>query len=347
MLIDDPLRSREDAESHTVREKIWDWYRGDVIPRLKPRGRIVLIQTRWNEDDLAGRIITEQKLGNDEWTVISLPALAEADDILGRKVGEPLWPEWESLEELERKRRSIGARDWIALYQQRPAPEQGSYFKAEWFKEISCPPPRETLRVYGGSDYAVSDQKGDYTVHVVVGVDPLGNIYLLEVWRERASSDRWVEAFCDLVLKWKPMGWAEEQGQIRSGVGPFLEQRQRERKAYCFRESFPTRGDKQVRCQSIRGRMALDGLYVPQYAPWYPNFRSELMSFPDGAHDDQADALGLCGQLLDTMIRGIAAKPVIKKIPRQRLPRMEKNKSSRVIGWCTDGAHRSWFPGYV
>jgi predicted phage terminase large subunit-like protein len=313
VLIDDPLRSREDAESPTIRDKIWDWFRGDVIPRLKPKGRIVLIQTRWNEDDLAGRIIAEQANTGDHWEIVSLPALAEHNDPLGRKPGEPLWPEWESLEELDRKRRAIGARDWIALYQQRPAPEQGSFFRAEWLKEIVSFPQREILKVYGASDYAVSEDHGDYTVHVIVGIDPMGCMYLLDLWRERASSDRWVEAFCDLVLKWKPIGWAEEQGQIKSGVGPFLDQRQRERKAHCFRQAFPTRGDKQIRCQSIRGRMGLDGLYVPTYAPWYPSFRSELMSFPDGAHDDQADALGLVGQLLDTMVRGTAPRAADKK----------------------------------
>jgi predicted phage terminase large subunit-like protein len=337
VLIDDPLRSREDAESPTVRDKIWDWYRGDIIPRLKPKGRIVLIQTRWNEDDLAGRIIEEMKVGNDDWTIISLPALAEADDPLGRKEGEPLWPEWESLEELERKRRMVGPRDWIALYQQRPAPEEGSYFKHDWLRPVSVMPDRSILRVYGGSDYAVSEQRGDYTVHVVVGVDPDGRMYLLDLWRAREASDRWVDAFCDLVLKWKPVGWAEEQGQIRSGVGPFLEQRQRERKAYVFRESFPTRGDKQIRCQSIRGRMALDGLYVPSYAPWYPAFRSELLSFPDGAHDDQADALGLVGQLLDIMVRGTAQK--IKEAKKPDSGYREWRRSAVAGDWMVYGLY--------
>ncbi len=129
-------------------------------------------------------------------------------------------------------------------------------------------------------------------------------MYLLDLWRKQASSDIWVEAFCDLVKQWKPIGWAEENGQIKSGVGPFLEKRQRERQAYVMREQFPTRGDKAVRAQSIRGRMALEGLYVPINAPWYADLRSELLSFPAGKHDDQVDALGLVGQLLDKMMSG-------------------------------------------
>src|SRR5512132_4154721 len=128
-------------------------------------------------------------------------------------------------------------------------------------------------RVYGGSDYAVTADGGDYTVHFVMGIDPEGRMYLLDRWRKQSSSDEWIEAFCNLVLEWKPMAWAEEKGQISAGVGPALDRRQRERKAYCYREQFPTRGDKAVRAQSIRGRMALEGLYVPTQASWYPAFR--------------------------------------------------------------------------
>lgn len=304
VVIDDPIRSREDADSETVRDKIWDWYKSDLYTRLKPGGRIVLIQTRWHEDDLAGRLLSDMAAGGDRWEVISLPALAEADDPLGRSVGQPLWPEWEDEANLERKRRAVGPRDWSALYQQRPAPEDGDYFKKEWLKPYDIAPDAKLMRIYGGSDYAVTADGGDYTVHAVVGLDPDGRMYLLDLWRRQAASDEWVEAFCDLVKKWKPLGWAEEQGQIKSGVGPFLVRRQREREAYVFRDQFPTRGDKAIRAQSIRGRMALEGLHVPINAPWYAALRSELLSFPAGKHDDQVDALGLVGQLLDKMSLG-------------------------------------------
>lgn len=139
-------------------------------------------------------------------------------------------------------------------------------------------------------------------------------MYLLDLWRRQASSDVWVEAFCDLVLKWKPIGWAEEQGQIRSGIGPHLDKRCVERKAFVYREPFPTRGDKAVRAQSIRGRMGLSGLYIDQNANWFPALRSELLSFPAGKHDDQVDALGLVGQLLDKMLAG---EPPKKPAPKE------------------------------
>ena len=144
VIIDDPVRSREDAASETIRDKNWEWYKSDLYTRLKPGGRIVLIQTRWHEDDLAGRILADMETGGDQWDVISLPALAEENDPLGRAFGEPLWPEWESLEELERKRRAVGPREWSALYQQRPAPEEGDYFNADWLKTYDTIPARDT-----------------------------------------------------------------------------------------------------------------------------------------------------------------------------------------------------------
>ncbi len=162
--------------------------------------------------------------------------------------------------------------------------------------------------IYGGSDYAVTSNGGDYTCHAVVGVDNEGTMYLLDLWRQQASSDVWVDAFCDLVRKWRPIGWAEETGQIKSGVGPFLIKRMLETGSYVAREQFATRGDKAVRAQSIRGRMALQGLYVPKDAPWVSDLISEMMSFPVGVHDDQVDALGLVGQLMDRMSMGNAPK---------------------------------------
>ena len=160
--------------------------------------------------------------------------------------GERLWPEWFTEDQVTEARSN--AHKWVALYQQRPSAETGDYFKAEWLKPYTTAPDRQTLRIYGGSDYAVTSDGGDYTVHVVVGLDPEGRMYLLDLWRRQAASDEWVESFCDLVKQWKPMGWAAETGQIRSGVGPFLTARQRERQAYVVLETFPTRGDKERAC---------------------------------------------------------------------------------------------------
>jgi predicted phage terminase large subunit-like protein len=209
---------------------------------------------------------------------------------------------------LRREKATQTSRNWSALYQQEPTRDEGDYFLKGWLKSYEREPPRERLHVYGASDYAVTADGGDYTVHVVVGLDPSGRMYLLDLWREKAASDRWIEAFCDLVRRWRPLAWAEEQGQIRAGIGPFLEHRMRARQAWVLREPFPVRHDKTIRAQSIRGRMALEGLYVHQAAPWFADLEHELLAFPDGKNDDMADALGLIGQLLDKMSYGIGEK---------------------------------------
>lgn len=297
-MIDDPFGTMADARSETGRKKVFDWYTGTVYNRLEENGAIVLINHRMHEDDLTGMLRAQQAAGGDKWEVVELKPDMEA--------GIALWPEKYPIKALERIRRNVTPQDWSALYLQNPTPDEGTYFKTDWLKPYDKAPVKETLRVYGASDYAVTANGGDWTCHVVVGLDPLGKMYLLDLWRGQTDSSEWIEAFCDLVIAWKPLGWAEETGQIRSAIGPHLTRRQRERHAWVAREQFATRGDKAVRAQSIRGRMALEGLYVPAFAPWYPAFRGELLTFPAGKHDDQVDALGLVGQLLDRMIKGTA-----------------------------------------
>jgi predicted phage terminase large subunit-like protein len=311
-LIDDPIRSRQDADSQLVRDRLWDWYLNDFRPRLIPDARQLLIQTRWHEDDLAGRCLNHQP-----WEVLSLPAIAKSDDQLGRAVGEPLWNDdgYGYGQQLLELRDTTPPRIWSALYQQEPTPDEGDFFKEQWLKPLDIIPNHKFMRVYGASDYAVTQDGGDYTVHVVVGVDHLNNLYLLDIWRGQKTTDFWIEALCDLVALYRPLAWAEEQGQIKSGVGPFLEKRLRERRVYVNRTQFPTRGDKAVRARSIQGRMALDGLYYPKNAPWVATWLAEILNFPASKHDDQADAMGLCGQLLDQMVKGRAGVPAKLTLP--------------------------------
>lgn len=324
IIIDDPVKGRAEAESAVIRKRTVEAYEDDLKTRLMPGGSVIIIQTRWHEMDLAGSILPEGYAGESgmidcrdgqRWEVICLPAKAErADDPLGRQVGEYIWPEWfdrQHWAQFERKPRT-----WASLYQQRPAPEEGDLFKREYLRFYSVPPARDTLTVYGASDYAVTAEGGDYTVHVVVGIDAGGRLWLLDLWRGQTASDQWIEVFCDLVLKWRPMAWAEETGQIKASLGPWITKRQRARRAFVAREQFPTRGDKATRAQSIRGMMALDGLYVPENAPWLEALIAELLTFPTGAHDDQVDALGLIGQLLDRMFKR-APDEAEKPKPRQ------------------------------
>lgn len=328
--IDDPFGSREDAYSAQVRQKRWDWYLDDFSARQKPSAKRIVMATRWHEDDISGRILqqieAQKKSATPEspfvlrYEVISIPAICESEnDPLGRKVGDYLWddPEdrlpgaWNYGKYLRERQKESSPMMWSALYQQRPAPETGDFFKEEWLKPIKHTPNYKDLRVYGASDYATTADGGDFTVHLIVGIDHNNDMFLLDIWRGQTSPDIWVEEFCRLVKKWSPLEWGEESGQIKSAVGPFLSKRQMETEAYTFRRTFPTKADKAVRAQSIRGRMAVQGLYVDQNAPYYEAFRSELLSFPAGRNDDQVDALGLIGQMLDHIVPGESppAKP--------------------------------------
>ena len=338
VIIDDPVKSYEDAQSETYRAIAWNWYTADVRTRAKPGMRVIVIMTRWHEDDLAGRLLEAQA---HDWRVVRLPAIAEDNDALGRKPGEMLWgddPKWPWAEEARAIKsefdRSGASRTWSALYQQNPMPDTGSYFLRQWLVPVPSMPPVSALKVYGASDYAVTAAGGDYTVHVVVGMDADGRLWILDLWREQTTADEWVEAFCALVRRWKPMAWAEEGGQIKASVGPFLTRTMRERRAYVHRVDFPTRGDKAIRAQSIRGRMAVDGLRYLANAEWRGSFESEILSFPVGKHDDQCDALGLVGQLLDRMEKPVAPKPVepIRGTMEMTMSEAWKLANPRTIG---------------
>ena len=303
-IIDDPFGSREDAESKRIRENRWNWYVDDFSARLKPGARRVVMHTRWHDDDLAGRVKRQLSGLQRPYICLTLPAEAEEFDPLGRVPGALLWDDpagYDYGSFLRVRKQESDPRTWASLYQQKPVPDEGDYFKREWLIPVEHAPPREQMRIYGGSDYAVTADGGDYTVHAVLGLDFDGNPYLLDVWRKQASSDEWIDAFCDLVLRWRPIGWAEEQGQIRAGVGPFLDRRARERRAHVARDQFPTRGDKAVRAQSFRGLCATRGLRFPAQAQWRTDLENELLRFPAGVHDDIVDALGLIGQLLEKM----------------------------------------------
>lgn len=306
LLIDDPIKDDEEADSETRRERIWSWYQSVAYTRLSPGGAVVLIQTRWHEDDLTGRLIAEQARGGDEWDILELPAIDSQ--------GHALWPDRYPIDVLNQYKRVLTPRYWAALYQQRPTPEEGAYFKRDWFKWYDERPKH--LRIYGASDYAVTDGEGDYTVHLVVGVDPDDNIYLLDLWRGQTTTDMWVQAWLDMVRLHKPLLWAEENGQIIKSLGPFIEKRMREERVYCRREQFSSASDKPTRSRSIQARASMGKVYLPRTAAWLPDFLSELMMFPAGKHDDQVDPFGLIGRMLDDMHKASVPKAKAPTKPR-------------------------------
>lgn len=286
LLIDDPFKDREEADSELRRERVWDWYTSTAYTRLMPGGAVVVINTRWHDDDLSGRLLAMQEEGGDQWEVLSLPAISLN--------GEALWPEWYPLERLEQIRAVLPARDWNALYQQNPIPDDGDFFKADWFGEYDEPP--DGLRTYGASDYAVTDGGGDYTEHGIAGVDMNGNLYILDWWRKQATSDVWIEAKCDLIIKHEPQCWFGESGPIRRAVEPFLMRRMTDRKAYCRIEWLPSIADKPTRARTIQGLASMGKVFLPKRAPWKADLLSQLMRFPAGKLDDGVDVLSLFGR---------------------------------------------------
>lgn len=310
LLIDDPVKNREEADSETLRRRNKEWYTSTAYTRLMPGGKVIIIQTRWHEDDLSGWLRAEHE--QEGWMVLSLPALAEEDDALGRKPGESLWPAAYATESLHRIRQAVGSRDWSALYQQRPVPEDGDFFRREWIRFYETPPKH--LRYYGASDYAVTDAGGDYTVHMVAGVDPNDDIYITDLWREQTDSLTWVETLIEMIQIFKPLQWAEEKGQILRSLDPLITKRQTETKAFCYRQQFSSTTDKATRAQAIRGRMAQGKVYFPKNKPWVDKLVTELLQFPAGKHDDQVDALSLIGRMLAEMVK--ADSPKIPPTPR-------------------------------
>lgn len=300
-LIDDPVGSREDADSKLIRDKHWDWYSFDLKSRLKPDAAIILIQTRWHEDDLAGRILEAEK---NDWTVICIPFIAEDNDILGRSPGTRLWSEYFN-DAKEQEARS-DPRAFSALYQQRPAPESGDFFKKEWLIPYGLDEIKDKeLRIYCGSDHAISlDQSADRTCLLPIGVDSRDNIYVLpDIFWTRAGSEDVVENMLRMMQRRRPVQWWAERGHISKSLGPFLNKRMSEERVWTYIEEVTPVRDKQSRAQSIRGRMAMGRVRFPTFAPWWPDAMHELLTFPTGKHDDFVDALAHIGMGLDRTTR--------------------------------------------
>jgi predicted phage terminase large subunit-like protein len=304
-IIDDPVKSREDADSERSREKQWDWYVNDLLTRMKPKSAIILIMTRWHEDDLGGRILEREA---DKWKVIKIPMEAVEDDPLGRAPGERLWGEWYTDEMMELAKQDL--RSWNALYQQNPHSEEGSYFKAEWLNDYDSVP--SGLRIYASSDFAVTDGSGDFTEHGVIGIDSSGNGYVLDWWRGQKSADFWIEKMADLIEKWSPSCWFAEAGPIRRSVEPFMMKRLSDRGAFCRIEWMTSINDKESRARGIQAFMSMGKLYWPKFAPWKTDVQSQLLRFPTGKHDDAVDVLSLFGRGMKYV--NSSKKPVRKRI---------------------------------
>lgn len=297
-LIDDPFKNREEADSENNREAVWRWYTSTLRTRMMPGGAIVLILTRWHEDDLAGRLLERQR---DQWQVIELPAIQDE----GTEHEAALWPEWYNLEALKRIKSDIGHRDWSALFQQNPRPEEGTFFKREWFGFYKTPPER--LHKYTTGDFAVTEGDGDFTDIGTHGYAPDGVLYLgLDGWYGQTSADKWIEALIDQYARHKPYASFAEMGVIRRSIEPFLVRRMRERKVYCRLEWLVTNADKSAMARPLQAMASMGRVKLPDNEYGH-RLLNQLLSFPAGKFDDAVDMASLMARAIDQAHPAIAA----------------------------------------
>ena len=321
-IIDDPIKDRKDANSEIMRQDVWDWFNDVVNTRLMSDfAPIIITLTRWHEDDIVGRI-TDPTNPNynadfaDQWHIINIPAIAEENDVLGRQVGEALWPERAGIERLKTMR-ALNPAGFSALYQQRPTPEDGDFFEAHMIQPYKAGMAPEKLRIYAASDHAVGiKQENDKTCLLVVGVDDRNMIWVLDCWWRRAKTDAVVDAMIALMKKWKPLTWWAESGHISKSIGPFLFKRMAEEKVFVnVSEQVPSK-DKVTRAQSIQGRMAMGMVRFPSFEPWYEDAKQELLKFPQARHDDFVDSLAHIGLGLERQIKAPTASATVHTGPK-------------------------------
>lgn len=326
-IIDDPVAGREEADSQNIRVKTRQAYEDDFLTRLKPKASIILIQTRWNQDDLAGSILPENYDGRSgtvlcrdgqEWEIVNIPACCErSDDPVGRAIGEYLWPEW-----FNEKHWAIfqsSARTWASLYQQRPTPDDGIYFKRQDFQRYDVLPP--TLRCYMASDFAVKEPKDrthkdkqDFTEHGAFSIAPNEDIYISDWWSGQKQTDVTIDAALDMADESKSVVWFGEKGVIEHAIEPAIRKRMRERKIFIARELLPSVTDKAARCAGFAGRVAAHTVWLPKTA-WADELIEQLCAFPAGRFDDKVDVCGIIGRALDQMHGKHDPDPIKRREP--------------------------------
>lgn len=324
LVIDDPIKNREDAESAQKRDAVWYWYTSTAYTRLAPGGGVLLILTRWHDDDLAGRLLRKMAEGEgDEWVVVEYPAEAVTDELF-RKAGEPLHPARYDGGALKRIKRAVGPRDWQALYQQNPTPDEGDYFNLDMFKWYGPQdlPPYEELNFYTAWDLAIGEkEQNDYSVGITVGVDKSDRTYVVDIQRGHWGTLELVDKMLEVYKVWRPAITGIEKGHIEMTLRPFLEKRIREERLTSFyiEELNPGRRDKVARARSIQGRMQQGLVYFRKHCNATAALQAEMMRFPNGVHDDGVDAMAWIGQILSLMVQPREIKAPPKKSWKDKL----------------------------
>jgi len=288
LIIDDPVKGREAADSPVIRNRHKQWYASVAKTRLHKGGSIVVISTRWHPDDLSGWILKEHT--HENWEVISLPAIADQDqqftfrhgDTWGRKRGEALWSQY-PLEELESLRTTMGLREFVSLYQQRPIPLEGSEINGDWFRRyVSL--PEFPLQIVQSWDTGTKDKEyNDPSVCTTWYEDRTG-YYLVDVWSGRLKFPDLVKQAKRLYDRYRPSSLLiEDQGsgqsliqELRSGLIPVY--------------AIPTKGSKVTRLREVSSLIENGFVYLPIQAKWLADYEEELCSFPSYPHDDKVDS---------------------------------------------------------
>lgn len=319
LIIDDPLKNAEEADSADIREKLWDWYGSTAYTRLAPGGGVLVVQTHWHDDDMAGRLQTAMKDPlADQFVVVKYPAIAEEDEYLDydtdliargspptngrllRRKGEALHPERYDLDKLNQIKRTISPRFWSALYQQNPVPDDGAYFLKEHFRRSALPALTRS-NVYIAWDFAISEKKqNDYTVGTVILHDENDILHVADQVRFKSGDGLFI---CDAILalskKWYTPGQqlGFEDGQIYRAIESLLRKRMQEQRHYPSIQVLKPITDKLARARPLQGRMQQGMVSFSDQGDWYDTCRLEMLRFPAGAHDDCVDSVSWACQM--------------------------------------------------
>ena len=314
MLLDDPVKNRKEANSATYRQSVWEWYTSTFYTRLAPGGNILLIVTRWHEDDLAGRLLAAAKSDPDadQWNVITLPAIAEEPvaPYDPRRPGEVLWPQRWDAKEMRRKRAVVGERDWASLYQQRPSPDEGEIFKRHhwrYWQPRGANLPPVTVTMADGSVIQVEAvelpvrfdellQSWDCTFKDTATSDFVAGQVLGRVGADKFMLDYVCErlgivATMDAIRSWR-IKWPKAIAILieDKANGPAVIQMLRKEIAGLI--AVEPKGGKESRAYAAAPEVESGNVYLPHplIAPWVDRFIGSAASFPNAAHDDDVDA---------------------------------------------------------
>ena len=298
-IIDDPFKNYEEAASETVRESVWQWYRSTLRTRLAPGGAIVLIMTRWQQDDLAGRLLEEVKTGDGEkWEVVSLPGIAEDGDQLGRHEGEALSPRF-PIEELLTIKKALGGYLFGSLYQQNPRAKEGNYFKDHWFidsgsVDVLLNKWKEDglfISTYAAMDFAIGEkQQNDWNVIHVGVITPDKEKILVDRIRFKDDANGIADEIINVQRKWKPLVFGFEEGMIRKAIWPTVISKMTKGGLAINSVFLVPIVDKVARARTAQGQMRQNQWLFPFNAEWFEDFKEWMLGFPNATFDDDPDA---------------------------------------------------------